>query len=447
MSDVAAPPPGSEAPAPIAIGTLFSTMRLRRSHVLAGSVLFFAFVVEAWEQVGLIYVAPGIMADFGVSQGQLGMALSAVAFGMVPGTLLWAAVVDRLGRKKVAIASLLVYAALALASALSPGFTLFLVLRFLAGVAFGGIYAVTFPYFIELLPTRYRGPGAVALSIGFPVGTMLCIGVSSVFGHENWRIVAVIAALAGLWAFAVWAFVPESPYWLVKRGRLEQAHAVLSGFGVDVPADRALVLEVAHAGEGDAKATVRAMHPGVLLTVVLVVSFTFSWGYWGLQTWLPALLQSKGLSISASLGFVALSQVVSVPGYLLAAWLTKIVGRRWVFIAFAVGSVVGGAIFALAAGSVQMYIGNFVLAFFSLGAWGIWNTWSGEVMPTSIRGAGYASSTASILLAQTLAVPVIGTMLDHSLPFAAVVGSIVAMLLVAVLAVLPLPETEGRALR
>lgn len=213
------------------VGDVCNSMPLGRRHIAAGTVLFITFVIEAWEQVGLIYVSTGIGTDFGISNAQLGWALSAVALGMVPGALLWGLAIDRFGRRQVTVYSLLVYSVLALLAGLSPEFWMFLVLRFLSGMAFGGVYSVTFPYFLELLPTRWRGQGAVALSIGFPIGTLLCIGVSQTLGTVSWRAVAVVGAVAGLWAFAVRKWVPESPYWLAQRERHADAARVLRSLG------------------------------------------------------------------------------------------------------------------------------------------------------------------------------------------------------------------------
>lgn len=438
------PPPAAAQPL-LTVGEAFSGMRMRRAHLVAGSVLFITFVIEAWEQVGLVYVSDLLSEDFGVGLTEVGTALAAVAFGMVPGTLLWALLMDRLGRKRVTIISLLAYCALAVASVLMPTFDLFVLMRFLSGIAFGGVYAVTFPFFMELLPTRWRGQGAVALSIGFPVGTLMCIGVSHLLGDLGWRIVALVAALAGLWAIAVWRWVPESPYWLMKRGREQEARAVIAGFGLEVPAGTRLVVD--DDSDQTRADSVPAMRLLPLLSLILVASFAFSWAYWALQSWLPVLLQDKGLSVSASLGFVAISQLVAVPGYLLAAWATSRLGRRWVFVIFSLMSVVGALVFGTATGNAQLYTGNLVLAFFSLGAWGIWNTWSGEVLPTRVRAAGYSAASAAILLAQSLSVPVVGFMMDSGWSTALTIGSIAVFMVVAVISALGLPETEGKALR
>ncbi|MGP4014827.1 MFS transporter [Saccharopolyspora sp. 5N708] len=446
-----APSSGGSGPADVgrssargSVGQVFDEMSVGRAHVVAGSVLFIAFVVEAWEQVGLVYVSDGIAAEFGVGDAQLGWALSAVAFGMVPGALLWGGFIDKLGRRKVAVASLLVYAALALLAALSPSFWAFLVLRFLSGVAFAGVYTVTFPYFLELLPTRWRGQGAVALSIGFPVGTLLCIGVSQTLGAVSWRAVAVVAALAGLWAFAILRWAPESPYWLAKQQRHAEAAQVLRRLGGAVAADARFAVD-----DSGPSGDIRSLFSGGVrrrFLLLLVVSFTFSWGYWGLQTWLPVLLQGKGLSVSDALWFVAVTQLVSVPGYLLAAWLTRRFGRKSIFLAFVFASAAGGALFGFATGAVQMYTGNLILAFFSLGAWGIWNTWSGEALPTGLRGIGYSWVTAAILLANTVSVPVIGALMDGGVASSLTIGSIMVFLVIALLSAIPIQETEGRAL-
>lgn len=430
--------------APLTVGDHFDRMPVNRTGIIAGLALFVAFVIEAWEQVGLIYVADGITAEFGIDNTQLGYALSAVAFGMVPGALLWGTLIDRLGRRRVAVYSLLLYAVVALLAGISPVFWMFVLLRFLSGVAFAGVYTVTFPYFIELLPTRWRGTGAVGLSIGFPIGTLLCIAVSQTAGQLGWRIVAVIAALAGLWAMVVRRWVPESPYWLARQGRHDDAARVLRSLGADVADGTRFAVDDTGQG-GRMRALLRAPVRRRFLLLVLV-SFTFSWGYWGLQTWLPALLQGRGLSLSSALSFVAITQLVSIPGYLLAAWLTRRWGRKLVFVSFALAAVVGGLLFGFATDDLQMYLGNLVLAFFSLGAWGIWNTWSGEVLPTGLRGLGYAWSTSAILLASTISIPVIGALMDGGGSAALILGSITAALVLALLTVLPLPETEGRAL-
>ncbi|MFB4291340.1 MFS transporter [Nonomuraea sp. ATR24] len=424
------------------IGAAFDRMPFTRRHVLIALALFIAFVIESWEQLALIYVAGDLGAQFGVDEAGIGLVLSAVAFGMIPGVLIWGPVADRIGRKPAAFWSLLAYGVVAFASAFSPNLETLVTLRVASGLALAGVYTITFPYFLELLPTRHRGRAAVYLSIGWPIGMLAAIGASVALGSLGWHVVVIASAAAGLWAFAIRAWVPESPYWLAARGRQEEARAVLRSLG-SADADATFTVSATRVGNPLDLFRGRLARITVLM---LVLNFAFNWGYWGLQTWLPTLLQEKGLSLSASLGFAALSAVMMIPGYVSASLLTGRFGRKKVFLVYVVAAVLGGLWFATAGSTVELYLGNFVLAFFSMGAWGVWNTWNGEFYPTALRGTGYSWATAAQLVATAAAPSAVGAMLAGATGFTATILIINAFMVVTALLAVPLPETEGREL-
>ncbi|MFG2661454.1 MFS transporter [Streptomyces sp. NPDC048425] len=426
------------------VGFWFENMPLRRAHLLAALALFMAFVIESWEQLALVYVSGDLGDAFGIDAGRIGWVLSAVALGMIPGSLVWGPVSDRIGRRAVCLWSLAAYGVIALASALSPNFAVLMVARFLSGLALAGIYTVTFPYFLELLPTRTRGRAAVYLSIGWPIGVLLAVGATQLLGDMGWHVVAIASALAGLWVFAIRAWVPESPYWLAQRGRHDEAAAVLRRLGADVPQGTVFeAVEPERAGR-----PIELFRGQLFKTTVLmlVVNFAFNWGYWGLQTWLPTLLQDKGLSMSASLGFVALSAVFMIPGYVSASYLTGRFGRKKIFLPYVALAAVAGIGFAYSDSLTEMYIANFALSFFSLGAWGVWNTWNGEFYPTALRATGYSWATAAQLGATSLAPSVVGFLLARATGYSSTILFIMAFLAVALVFAAPLPETEGHDL-
>ncbi|MFC7642459.1 MFS transporter [Streptosporangium lutulentum] len=179
---------------------------------------------------------------------------------------------------------------------------------------------------------------------------------------------------------------------------------------------------------------------------MLLLNFTFNWGYWGLQVWLPTLMRGKGMSLDATLGFAALSALVTIPGYVSASLLTGRFGRKKVFLCYVVAAVLGGFFFAVASTTAGLYAGNFILSFFSLGAWGVWNTWNGEFYPTAIRGTGYAWATAAQLVSTTVAPAAVGLLLARATGFTATMLVINAFMVITALLALPLPETEGRGL-
>ncbi|MEV5504786.1 MFS transporter [Nonomuraea fuscirosea] len=424
------------------IGQAFDRMPFTRRHVLIALALFIAFVIESWEQLALVYVSGDLGAELGIDEAGVGLVLSAVAFGMIPGVLVWGPVADRLGRRPTAFWSLLAYGIAALASAFAPNAEVLVALRVVSGLALAGVYTITFPFFLELLPTRHRGRAAVYLSIGWPIGMLAAIGASVTLGDLGWHVVVVASAAAGLWAFAIRAWVPESPYWLAGRGRQEEARAVLRSLGSP---DAQATFTVAR---GRAGRPLDLFKGGLarITVVMLLLNFVFNWGYWGLQTWLPTLLQEKGLTLSASLGFAALSALMMIPGYVSASFLTGRFGRKKVFLVYVVAAALGGLWFATADSMTGLYLGNFVLSFFSLGAWGVWNTWNGEFYPTALRGTGYSWATAAQLVATTVAPSAVGALLANATGFTATMLIINAFMVATALLAVPLPETEGREL-
>lgn len=431
----------------VSVGTLFADMPLTRQHLKAGFALFFAFIIEAWEMLVLSYVSPAIKSGLGVSTGAIGVLMSAMFFGMIPGALLWGLYVDRIGRKSACMISLASYGVFSAASAFSPDYGMLWALRFVSGFALAGILVTVFLYFEELVPIRYRGRATVFLAAGWPFGTWIAVAVAAgLLDVIGWRGVIFVSSLSGLWALVVWKWVPESPYMSVRRGDQERARtalAWLSRGAVDV-GDRRLTLA---APEGTATANVADRRRTVVVTVAqIVINFSLSWGYWGLQTWLPGLLAERGLSLPGSFAFIALSALFMIPGYAAAAYLTPRLGRKGVFLLFVFMGVIGGMTFAYAGSLTWLYIGNFLMSFFAQGAWGVWDTWLGEIYPTKSRGKGYSVGISAQRVANALAPGLIGFLVAASFGFTPTVVFIEAFFIVALVLAIALPETEGRQL-
>lgn len=428
----------------ITVGEVFDTVPLTSQHWKCLFALFFAFVIEAWELLIIVYVSTAIATDFGLSATQIGTLISAVFLGMIPGCLMWGTVSDRIGRRRVVIWSLALYGIFALLSAFSVSYSMLFGLRFLAGFALAGAFLVGFPYLEELLPTRERGRFTVYLASGWPFGTLIAVGVSVLLLPLGWRWVIGVSALAGLWALVVARLVPESPYWLAGKNRDEEARAVidrLSEGHTKISGD----LYVEEHSEGSVREIFGSQLRGITV-VQLLVNFTFAWGYWGLNTWMPTLLQNRGFDVTQSLSFVAIFAVFMIPGYITAAFLTERLGRKRVFVSFILLAIVGGYFFGTAAVPVQLWGGAFLLAFFAQGAWGVWDTWLGELYPSKVRAVGYSWGVLSQRIANTIAPVTVGFLVAQQFGFTATVLFINAFLVVTAVAALYFTETEGMEL-
>ncbi|MBY8929260.1 MFS transporter [Pseudomonas sp. Wu6] len=438
--------PKHEARSTRQVGDVFRDVPLTREHLKCCLALFFVFAIEAWEMMIIVYTAPLIAQDFALDALAVGHLIGAMFIGMLLGSLIWGKLAERIGRKGAVIWSLASYGVISLASAFAPDYITLYVLRLLSGVAAVGMMVVTFAHYQELLPVRQRGALTVYLASGWPIGMLLALGATVWLMPYGWRTVIAVSSLGGLWALVVARWVPESPYWLASVGRQPQARAVLARLSrgaVQVPQDCQLQVDTVNRGRQ------RELFAPALLKVSalqILVNFTFSWGYWGLQTWLPTLLQQRGLTLPQSYGFIALSALCMIPGYIAASWLTHRYGRKKIIVGFISASVIAGYGFANSQTLEMLYLSNFALAFFSLGAWGVWGTWIAELYPTRLRTIGYAWAILAQRIANILAPSLIGALVAYGTSFNITTTFINAFMLVTVVLTLFIPETEGKTL-
>lgn len=429
------------------VGDVFREVPLTREHLKCCLALFFVFAIEAWEMMIIVYTAPLIAEDFALDALAIGNLISAMFIGMLLGSLAWGKIAERVGRKHAILWSLAVYGVISLASAFAPNFLSLYVLRFLSGVAAVGMMVVTFAHYQELLPVRHRGALTVYLASGWPIGMLLALGATVWLMPWGWRAIIVLSSMGSLWALVVALWVPESPYWLASVGRQAQARRVihrLSRGAVQIAEGCQLQVDQSTRG------CQRDVFTGAMFkvsTLQILVNFTFSWGYWGLQTWLPTLLQQRGLNLPQSYGFIALSALCMIPGYVAASYLTHRFGRKKIVIGFIGASVIAGYGFANAQTLQMLYLSNFALAFFSLGAWGVWGTWVAELYPTPLRTIGYGWAIFAQRVANILAPSLIGALVAYGASFNVTTSLINAFMLVTVMLVAFIPETEGKALQ
>ncbi len=422
-------------------------MPLTREHWKAGIALFFSFVIEAWEMMIIIMASGMIARDFQLDERQLGSLMGSIYLGMIPGCLVWGKFADRIGRKKTVVASLASYGIVSLVSAMSPTYWILWWTRFASGIALSGVLVSAFIYFEELLPVKTRGRATVYLASGWPLGMLIAIAVTHALRTTSWHWVLAASSLAGLWALAVQALVPESPYWAAGQGDQELAKR-----GIERLAKGKLELDLAQVEltvEEHQQGSFLELFRGKLLVVTIVQSllnFCFCWGYWALATWMPILLSRKGLSVPEGNEFMALTALIMFPGYMVASELTHRLGRKKIMVGFVSLAAIFGFLFARSASLAEMYLWSFGLYFFNQGAWGVWDTWMGELYPTDVRGVGYSVGLTMQRVANALAPILIGALLANKTSFGFTVSFISAFLVATVIFSVFLHETEGEFL-
>ena len=379
-------------PAPRDVEQVLREGGLSSFHKRAILVTGAAWTFVAMEILLVGFVAPIFAAKWNLSGAMQGLVNSAALAGSLCGSLVLGRLADRIGRRAIFQYSILWYASFTALTALSWGPWSVMTFRFLAGLGIGGMLVVDPAMLTEYLPPQRRGRLLVFLDFWWPVGLLLATGLSWIFighsigGDSSWRWLFLAASFPAFLAFIARRSLPESPYFLARRGRDEEAAEVLTEItGKPVRANDFTAPEEA---ESSARELVEPRWRGRAVTTALIwIALNIS--YYGLFLWLPFVLQAeKDFSINVYL-LLTLSALSQFPGYGAAIWLVERIGRKPTLAAFLILGGISAYAFAVADSESVYVTALFFVGFFNLGAWGAVYPYTAELFPTRLRSTTF----------------------------------------------------------
>lgn len=385
----------------------------RHLRVLTGSGIGWA--LDAMD-VGLIsFIIAALAVQWQLEPSQTAWIASIGFVGMAIGATLGGLLADRFGRRQIFALTLLVYGIATGASALVTGLAALLAFRFLVGLGLGAELPVASTYVSEFAPARIRGRVIVILEAFWAVGWTAAAVIGFLVipaSDDGWRWAFAIGAIPAAYALAVRWGLPESPRWLARRGRHDDADRVVRSFedaarriratgGRTLSATGRVVERTSENAHPDAGSGVSGLWRGEFRarTVSLwIVWFCVNFSYYGAFIWIPSILVSQGYDLVRSFGFTLVITLAQLPGYAVAAWLVEVWGRRATLSVFLVGSAASALVFGTADGVAMIIGAGMALSFFNLGAWGALYAVTPEMYPTSLRatGAGWAAGVGRI---------------------------------------------------
>ena len=419
--------------------------RFHRNAVLVTGA---AWTFVAMEILLVGFTVPLFTELWSLSGSYAGWIAASALGGSLLGSVVLGRLADRIGRRRIFQASILWYAVFTALTALSWGPASLSAFRFLAGIGLGGMLVVDPSMLAEYLPPQKRGRYLVLLDFFWPVGLLAATGLSWFFleqvgGEWAWRYLFLAAAFPAFLAFAARLALPESPYWLARRGRTEEAAGVL-----DRITGRRVDPETL-AAEQQPRASVLELVSGRLRRTSVLISLAWialNISYYGLFLWLPFVLQAEERFTIDVYLLLALSAVSQFPGYAAAIWLVERVGRKPTLTAFLALGGVSAYAFAVSDSAPQYVAALFFVGFFNLGAWGAVYPYTSELFPTRLRASAFGMVEGVGKGAAIGGPYLFGALIDWS---GDTVWSLTFVALVMVAgAVVTLfgPETRGRAL-
>ncbi|WP_326952925.1 MFS transporter [Amycolatopsis sp. NBC_01286] len=427
--------------------------------ILAG--MFF----DTLEQNSVGAMGANLKLALGITDTQLTAINTATVLGGLVGRLAGGWLADRYGRRAALSLNLLLYTLGGLLSAAAVNYEMMLASRFVVGIGLGGEFTIGIAMLAEMVATRHRGALVATLNIGSGgVGNFLSYGLFFLLlgplapalggDHLVWRWTFLFLALPALLVVLYRRRLPETPRFLLAKGRVEDANhslAILASRSLKRTAATPVggPLTMADVPTRQLKSSPAAVFARAVLPRTLSIGAA-SWMAFGAQVTLnflmPTLLVERGYSISDSLLFTMIMNVGSLLGACAAALLAGRVGRRSaVGGAGALGCVTAAAFAAFGDSTVLILVLGALFQFFTM----ITNTtlavWSPELYPTSIRATGTSIVNGIGNIAGAV-MPFLAVALFAAFGLAGVFGMVAVMYALLVLASRFAPETRDRTL-
>jgi MFS transporter, putative metabolite transport protein len=376
---------------------------------LAGRQRFAAVLVACGEFIdgydllvmgaALILIRP----QFGLTPHEIGLLGASTFLGAMIGLLVFGDLSDRLGRRAIFIVNLFFFVVFAIASAFVTSTAQLFVMRFLVGVGVGMDIPTSTAYLAEIAPRRQRGAVLGSLLnilwiLGAMTSTLIALPLLSIFGDTAWRWMMGLAAVPAVLILLGRQGLPESPRWLISRGRIDDARDAFAAFGIEATSEM-LTLPPREGSYGD---IFRAPYGRRVFWIGLVFTFNcFSGSISTIAT--PLVINTLGtLGTTGTIAFSASVWVTALAGALISSMLIDRIGRRKLCYLSSLPFV---AIALVMAEFSQQHPLVLIIGFYGLSLvtwWGnavlVW-VWASEVFPTHLRGRSQGFCNALCRLA------------------------------------------------
>lgn len=389
----------SERPAPEVARNLVA--RLDRLPVTRLAVGILILVELAWiiEGIDIGVVGPvtaTLKKLWHLDASQTGLAGTMGTLGIVVGLFPAGRLADRIGRKRVLVWGVAQFSLFSILTALAPSYGWYLLLRFFGGIGQGCIFALPYLYIAEYLRPGKRGAvigwqnGVLAFSYVVP-SALAVWTLGSFSSNVGWRILLLLAGLPVLYAPVLARYLPESPRWLIQKGRLAEAEALVERLekSAGIAPDMSLTIPVEVLTEQRASVRELFKSPYLARSVLAYSSYTG-----GLILWYTVLVygvlifREAGFANTSAILVLALMMGIACVGEVIQGYLSDWLGRKALQAVYGFAAAIAGALVAAFPSGGPVLGLLTAIAFFGLGMYPVQKMYIAEQYPTNLRGLG-----------------------------------------------------------
>ena len=446
-------PPGVEAAGLLA---RMESVPFSRWHAKARIIMGSATFFDAFNSLSLAFALPILIPLWHISPRESGLLIASSYVGQLAGALLFSWLAEKLGRIPSATAGIAIMAVMTLGCAIAGNFPALFACRFVQGIGIGGEMPVAAAYISELSRARGRGRFFLLYEMIFPVGLMaagqLGAWLVPAFG---WQAIFLVGSIPCIIITVLVARLPESPRWLISKGRLPEATAIVKQMEAGAAGTPSRTPPSAAAAATNLSPA-RRTRWGELLSPSYRSRTLIVWTLWfsayfianSLNNWLPSLYNTVyHLGLRPALRAASMTNVAQVVVLLACAFSIDRIGRRnWTIASFIAGAALLATLGLGAAGSVSSVM---ILATLSYGIIGSTNAvlylYTPEIYPTRMRAIGTGLATSWLRFASAVGPALVGFMVGE-MGIGSVFLMFAAVGVVGALAAARMIETRGQRL-
>jgi len=406
--------------------------KLTLAHWVLMATITIALVIDVMKPATLGFVVPGTIVEYRMTRHSVAVLPFLALTGTCIGSYVWGVLADRMGRRGAILLAAVMFIGTSICGAM-PTFRWNLAMCFLMGLSAGGLLPIAYTLLAETIPPRQRGWALVLVGAVGSVGGYLASSTAAALlePHFGWRIMWFLGLPTGVMLMGLSRFIPESPSFLLLRGEVAEARAVMQRYRMNLAS---LPPRPTRATSGG----VLLRSPFGLMTLALNLC-AVAWGLvnFGLLLWLPADLRAAGVGVGASDALLAHAALLALPIAVAATALYHYWSTKWTLVAMS-SVMLAGLVGVSSLGSAVPLHGNMPIVLLTLlvvgtgGMIAVLLPFSAESYPAAVRGRATGMVAGSSKL---------GGILAQVITMAAAVPGLATVALV-----LALPVVAGAAL-
>lgn len=336
---------------------------LTRQHWLTLFAAQAGYMLDAMDVLLFVFAVNVLRSEFHLTATQAGLVSTCTLACSAAGGIAFGVFMDRFGRARALIWSIVIYSVASAGTALSWNLASLLFWRGLIGVGLGAEWSAGAVLVAETWPAEYRARAVGIMQSGWALGYLLAAGMTAVvLPRFGWKILFLTGLLPAILALVLRRKLSEPEIW--RRGTRAPVTGIFRG----------------------------ALLRRTLLASALATAVLFA--YWGLFTWIPGFLSASraqggaGLSVVRTSGFIVPMQLGAFAGYVTFGWLADRIGRRPAFVIYVVGAAILTPLYGATHDDRTLLLLGPAIGFLGTGFFSLFGAMLAELYPTPLRGAG-----------------------------------------------------------